>query len=111
MDRLTVRESLLFASKLKNETNADHNLIVDHVIDKLLIKKCADVKPYRCSGGQLKRVLIGIELVAKPNILILDEPTSGLDSVTTSQLINTLIELTQQSEPVSVVITIHQPSA
>ena len=111
MGSLTVRESILFASKLKNEPNADHNLIANEIIDKLLIRKCADTKPGRCSGGQLKRVLIGIELVSKPNILILDEPTSGLDSVTTAQLIQTLIELTQGTEPVSVVITIHQPSA
>ena len=111
MPRLTVRESLIFASKLKNGSNADHRLIANQVIDKLLLQTCAENYPKRCSGGQQKRVLIGLELVSKPNILILDEPTSGLDSVTAWQLVNTMIELTQQSDPVAVVLTIHQPSA
>ncbi|CAG2100166.1 unnamed protein product, partial [Medioppia subpectinata] len=111
LQRLTVRESLMFASKLKNDPVCDHKGIVADVIAKLNIQRCADNRPDRCSGGQLKRVLIALELVSRPNILILDEPTTGLDSVTTWQLITTLIELTQQPEPVAVVLTIHQPSA
>ncbi|CAG2176624.1 unnamed protein product, partial [Oppiella nova] len=111
LSRLSVRESLMYASKLKNDPFVDHSGIVNDVIDKLMIQTCADNRPSRCSGGQLKRVLIGLELVSRPNILILDEPTTGLDSVTTWQLINTLIALTQQPEPVAVVLTIHQPSA
>ena len=86
-------------------------MIVNKVINELGIESCAKNFPKRCSGGQLKRVCIACELVSKPNILILDEPTSGLDSVTAWQLINTLLELTEQLEPVAVVITIHQPSA
>src|SRR5262249_42274404 len=81
------------------------------IMKKLCIEKCAHLKPGRCSGGERKRLSIALELVSRPNILILDEPTSGLDTSTASQLIQTLLELTQQPEPVAIVVTIHQPSA
>ncbi|XP_054157562.1 ATP-binding cassette sub-family G member 1-like [Oppia nitens] len=111
LNKLSTREALVFASKLKNKSYADHSMIAKNVMEKLSITKCADNMPNRCSGGQLKRLSIALELVSRPNILILDEPTSGLDSVTTWQLINTLKDLTQQLEPVAIVLTIHQPSA
>ena len=108
---LTVKESLWFASRLKNRVYADHRMIVNNVINKLMIESCAQNRPNKCSGGQLKRVSIALELVSRPNILILDEPTSGLDSVTTRQLIDLLIDLTQAAEPIAILLTIHQPSA
>ena len=101
----------MFASRIKNDKDVDHETVVEEVIKRLMLEKCADNRPSRCSGGQLKRVLIACELVSRPNILILDEPTSGLDSVTTWQLINLLIDLTRQPEPQAIVLTIHQPSA
>ena len=101
----------MYASKLKNSSRTDHKKVVKEVITKLNLEKTVDNRPNRCSGGQRKRISIALELVSRPHILILDEPTSGLDSVTTWQLINTLVELTQQAEPLAVVATVHQPSA
>ena len=45
------------------------------------------------SGGQRKRVNVGLELVADPIMLFLDEPTSGLDSTSSKMVISALQEV------------------
>jgi ABC-type multidrug transport system ATPase subunit len=45
------------------------------------------------SGGQKKRVAIGVELISNPMILVLDEPTSGLDSFNSLKIVNLLSKL------------------
>ena len=117
---LTVREALMYASELQhsriingvrvNYTANDHINIVDSILRQLNLDVCADTKIGRISGGQLKRVSIAQELVARPDILIMDEPTSGLDSSTCYQLMEMLADLTS-STSIAIVMTIHQPSA
>ena len=113
---LTVRENLRFYAHLKahpqmtrNQRRAFVNEIIDilglsHVQHSLI----GDEETRGISGGQRKRVNIGIELMASPLILFLDEPTSGLDSTTTQQLIDSLEKLTQLGLTIAMVI--HQVS-
>lgn len=61
------------------------------------------------SGGQVRRVSIGAELVASPNIMFLDEPTSGLDSATAFHVMSELKRITKRTGK-AMVITVHQPS-
>jgi ABC-type cobalamin/Fe3+-siderophores transport system ATPase subunit len=86
---LTVYEALLFAARLRlPESIPDEEKIsrVEVVIDKLGIKSIRDSRigsnisggKRGISGGEMRRVSIGLELLAKPDVLILDEPTSGL---------------------------------
>jgi ATP-binding cassette subfamily G (WHITE) protein 2 (PDR) len=59
---------------------------------------------------QRKRLTIGVELAAKPQLLLfLDEPTSGLDSQTSWSILNLLDKLTKAGQ--AILCTIHQPSA
>jgi ABC-type multidrug transport system ATPase subunit len=60
------------------------------------------------SGGEKKRVSIGIELVTDPDLLFLDEPTSGLDASTALNIISLIKELAKARGMV-VLMTIHQP--
>ncbi len=61
------------------------------------------------SGGQRKRVNVGIELVAQPSVLLLDEPTSGLDSGGSMELIRVLRQLADD-RGITVAAVVHQPS-
>lgn len=59
------------------------------------------------SGGQRKRVNVGLEMVMEPSLLILDEPTSGLDSASSQQLLRALRR--EALEGVNVCTVVHQP--
>ena len=109
-DYFTVKETLLFASKIKNvRSRTNHDFESDRIIASLNLEKCSDVKIGKCSGGQIKRVSIGVELISHPDVLVLDEPTSGLDSSNAESCIRLLKDLAIKSGP-AIVCTIHQPN-
>lgn len=59
------------------------------------------------SGGQRKRVNVGLEMVMEPSLLILDEPTSGLDSSSSLLLLRALRR--EALEGVNISMVVHQP--
>ena len=59
------------------------------------------------SGGQRKRVSIGMEIAAAPMAIFLDEPTSGLDASSATSVMKLLHALTRHG--MTIVVIIHQP--
>lgn len=110
---LTVRENLLFSALLKYSSNrAEVDRVVSFVIDKLGLTAIADkvvgsVERRGISGGQRKRVNIGMEVVTLPSLLIMDEPTSGLDANGCQSLIEFCKILNDIN--ITIVAVIHQP--
>lgn len=111
---LTVRESLMFSTGLRlSGTKTEHKQRVDKILKDLLLERISEnvigsVTNKGISGGERRRVVIGIELITDPHILILDEPTSGLDSYTADVVFNLLIAQAKKGR--TVISTIHQPS-
>lgn len=113
----TVREALEFSALLRQsrETPRTEKLAyVDTIIDLLELRDLEHTLIGRVGAGlsveQRKRVTIGVELVAKPSILIfLDEPTSGLDGQAAFSTVQFLRKLADVGQ--AVLVTIHQPSA
>ena len=108
----TVRETLIFASKMKNlGKNVNHENEALKVVKSLTLDDCYNLKLSKCSGGEVKRVSIAVELISDPDILVLDEPTTGLDSSTALLCVELLKKLIESKvKPPAIVATIHQPN-
>lgn len=81
-DQLTARSALGYAAELRfpSDTGAsERRERVEEVLGELEMSQHGDTRVERLSGGQNKRVNIGLELLTKPSLLFLDEPTSPLD--------------------------------
>jgi ABC-type multidrug transport system ATPase subunit len=81
-DQLTAKTALGYQAELRfppDAGEAERNQRVGEVLDELSMTKHADTRIDRLSGGQKKRVNIGMELLTRPSLLFLDEPTSPLD--------------------------------
>ncbi len=61
------------------------------------------------SGGERRRVSIGVDLIHDPSVLFLDEPTSGLDSTSALHVMQILSQMADTHHR-TVLLTIHQPS-
>jgi hypothetical protein len=86
--------------------------IVDNIISELGLQNCADTRigdswTRGCSGGEKRRVSIGVQLLANPSLLYLDEPTTGLDAASALALTTTIRRLCQKDRVV--LMTVHQP--
>ncbi|SCU78069.1 LAFA_0A04742g1_1 [Lachancea sp. 'fantastica'] len=114
---LTVRESLRFAARLRRPASvpdAEKLEYVERIMEILDMGEYADALVGDAGFGlnveQRKKVSIGVELAAKPDLLLfLDEPTSGLDSQSAWAIIQILRKLAEAGQ--SILCTIHQPSA
>ncbi|KAH9252747.1 hypothetical protein BASA81_009256 [Batrachochytrium salamandrivorans] len=113
---LSVYDTLMYSALLRLPSSipkAEKVARVESVIASLGLQGCRDTwigdsDNRGISGGERKRVSIGIELVTDPQILFLDEPTSGLDAFNSLNIVSTIKQLAAKQGKI-VLMTIHQP--
>lgn len=59
---------------------------VNEIAESLGLSNCLDTLANKLSGGERKRLSIGMEMITSPSVFLLDEPTSGLDSAASNQV-------------------------
>ena len=101
--QLRVESAFYYAAKLRLDAELEEDSIqerIDLILGTLGLAERRWHRISKLSGGQRKRVNIGIELLADPQILILDEPASGLDPGTEEDLVGVLRELARQQRTI-----------
>lgn len=100
---LTVEEVLAFAARLRIPDREARQPAVEQALHLLEIDHRRSALVRQLSGGQRKRVNIGMELVADPRLLFLDEPTSGLDPGLDRRMMHLLRQIADRGHTVLVV--------
>jgi phospholipid/cholesterol/gamma-HCH transport system ATP-binding protein len=112
-DSMTVRENLVFplkrVLKLKDKTEIENRCI--EVLQSVGLSDAIDKMPSDLSGGMRKRMGLARTLVVKPEIILYDEPTTGLDTITSKEISHLVMEMKQQYQTTSVIITHDIPCA
>ena len=113
----TVREALQMTAELRGPAKMsleEKHAYVEEVIDMLEMREIASALIGTPGAGlsleKRKRVTIGVELAARPELVIFfDEPTSGLDSDSAYSIVRLMRKLSSAGQ--SILCTIHQPAA
>jgi ABC-type multidrug transport system ATPase subunit len=110
---LTPEESLLYSARLrlkatkKEAVNRVSELIAELGLSNVAGSTISGTNG-GISGGEKRRVSIGVDIVHDPAVLLLDEPTSGLDSASALQIVKILKSMASAYGK-TIVLTIHQP--
>ncbi|TYI86004.1 hypothetical protein E1A91_D04G037500v1 [Gossypium mustelinum] len=111
---LTVEETLMFSAKLRLRlpqaqlSSRVKSLIQELGLEHVAMARVGDDRVRGISGGERRRVSIGVDVIHDPKVLILDEPTSGLDSTSALQIID-MLKVMAETRGRTIILSIHQP--
>lgn len=106
--RLTARAALSYAAELRlppDITVAERDRRVGEIMTELGLAEHGGTRVDRLSGGQLRRLSIGFELITRPSLLLVDEPTAGLDPGLVRHVMSLMRHLADSG--LQVVVTTH----
>ncbi|MBB6327447.1 phospholipid/cholesterol/gamma-HCH transport system ATP-binding protein [Algoriphagus iocasae] len=106
-DSMTVRENMEFplVRNVKNLTRGEITRKIEELLDSVGLPQSINQMPSELSGGQKKRIGVARTLILNPEIMLYDEPTAGLDPITCMDINNLIVQVREQYNTSSIVIT------
>ena len=88
IDQMTVTEHLRFYARVRGATNVKHN--VEEIIRGVGLDRFRNRMAAKLSGGNKRKLSLGIALIGNPSVILLDEPSSGMDAASKRVMWRTL---------------------
>lgn len=106
-DSMSVRENMEFP--IRRTQMASQKDEVDGMVERALrsvgLLDAIDKMPAELSGGMKKRIGLARALILKPKVILYDEPTTGLDSVTSGEISELIVQVQEEYDAASIIIT------
>ncbi|PGH27239.1 hypothetical protein AJ80_01196 [Polytolypa hystricis UAMH7299] len=102
MDQMTVLEHLKFYARIRGVSDVEHN--VNEVVRAVGLGLFSHRMAAKLSGGNKRKLSLGIALMGNPTVLLLDEPSSGMDAASKRVMWRTLASVVPGR---SLVLTTH----
>ena len=113
---LTVSENLKYYGRLKGINEYSLEKVINIILKKLNLTKYTNKLSGELSGGNKRKLSVGISIISKPCVILLDEPSTGMDPYTRSLLLQILHraylknyseKVNEEHPPRSIVLTTH----
>ncbi|UZD22485.1 ATP-binding cassette domain-containing protein [Algoriphagus halophytocola] len=106
-DSMTVKENMEFplVRNIKNLTRKEKDKKIEGLLDSVGLPQSINQMPSELSGGQKKRIGVARTLILEPEIMLYDEPTAGLDPITCMDINNLIVQVREEYNTSSIVIT------
>lgn len=106
-DSMTVKENMEFplVRNVKNLTRKEKDMKIEALLDSVGLPQSINQMPSELSGGQKKRIGVARTLILEPQIMLYDEPTAGLDPITCMDINNLIVQVREEYNTSSIVIT------